>query len=128
MMFGESQRPMSSRPMSSRTMSSIPGGRAGRPRHETADTKSFQDGAYAMAALSATVVAFRLLLKKGLLTREEAVRGLLDEAVQRAIFAESLHEATSGRSTAELNRQSAEILKFIAESLRAELPQQAHPR
>ena len=42
---------------------------------------------------------------------------LLDEAVQRAIFAESLHEATSGRSTAELNRQSAEILKFIAESL-----------
>ena len=110
-MFGESQRPMSSRPMSS-----IPGGRAGRPRHETADTKSFQDGAYAMAALSATVVAFRLLLKKGLLTREEAVRGLLDEAVQRAIFAES-HEATSGRSTAELNRQSAEILKFIAESL-----------
>ena len=111
-MYGESQRPMSSRPMSS-----IPGGRAGRPRHETADTKSFQDGAYAMAALSATVVAFRLLLKKGLLTREEAVRNLLDEAVQRAIFAESLHEATSGRSTAELNRQSAEILKFIAESL-----------
>jgi hypothetical protein len=115
-MFGESQRPMSSS-SSSRPMSSIPGGRAGRPRHETADTKSFQDGAYAMAALSATVVAFRLLLKKGLLTREEAVRGLLDEAVQRAIFAESLHEATSGRSTAELNRQSAEILKFIAESL-----------
>ena len=117
-MFGESQRPMSSsRTMSSRPMSSIPGGHAARPRHETADTKSFQDGAYAMAALSATVVAFRLLMKKGLLTREETVRGLLDEAVQRAIFAESLHEATSGRSTAELNRQSAEILKFIAESL-----------
>ncbi len=116
-MFGESQRPMSSRTMSSRPTSSVPGGRAGRPRHETADTKSFQDGAYAMAALSATVVAFRLLLKKGLLTREEAVRNLLDEAVQRAIFAESLHEASSGRSTAELNRQSAEILKFIAESL-----------
>jgi len=107
MMFGESQRPLSS----------IPGGRAGRSRHESADMKSFQDGAYAMAALSATVVAFRLLLKKGLLSREEAVRSLLDEAVQRAIFAESLHEATNGRSTAELNRQSAEILKFIAESL-----------
>jgi hypothetical protein len=120
-MFGESQRPMSSRTMSSRPLSSrtmsVPGDYAGRPRHETADTKSFQDGAYAMAALSATVVAFRLLMKKGLLAREEAVRGLLDEAVQRAIFAESLHEATSGRSTAELNRQSAEILKFIAESL-----------
>jgi hypothetical protein len=105
-MFGESQRPMSS----------IPGARTARPRHEAADMKSFQDGAYAMAALSATVVALRLLLKKGLLTREEVVRNLLDEAVQRAIFAES-HEATNGRSTAELNRQSAEILKFIAESL-----------
>ena len=106
-MFGESQRPLSS----------IPGGRPGRPRHESADMKSFHDGAYAMAALSATVVAFRLLMKKGLLTRDEALRGLLDEAVQRAIFAESLHEASSGRTTAELNRQSAEILKFIAESL-----------
>jgi hypothetical protein len=110
-MFGESQRPESQRPSSS-----LPGIRAGRPRPESADMKSFQDGAYAMAALSATVVAFRLLMKKGLLTREEAVRNLLDEAVQRAIFAES-HEASSGRSTAELNRQSAEILKFIAESL-----------
>ena len=121
-MFGESQRPMSSTPMSStpmssRQMSSVPGGRPGRPRHEGADMKSFQDGAYAMAALSATVVALRLLMKKGLLAREEAVRSLLDEAVQRAIFAESLPEATSGRTTAELNRQSAEILKFIAESL-----------
>ena len=110
-MFGESHRPESQRPLSS-----VPGTRAGRPRHESADMKSFQDGAYAMAALSAAVVAFRLLMKKGLLTREEAVRNLLDEAVQRAIFAES-HEATSGRSAAELNRQSAEILKFIAESL-----------
>jgi hypothetical protein len=111
-MFGESQRPKSRWPVSS-----VPGGRAARSRHEGADMKSFQDGAYAMAALSATVVALRLLMKKGLLTREEAVRNLLDEAVQRAIFAESLHEATSGRSTAELNRQSAEILKAIAESL-----------
>jgi hypothetical protein len=80
--------------------------------------KTFQDGAYAMAALSAAVVAFRILVRKGLVTREEAVRSLLDEAVQRAIFAESqLHEETIGRTTAELNRQSAEILKFIAESL-----------
>ena len=79
--------------------------------------KTFQDGAYAMAALSAAVVAFRILVKKGLLTRDEAVRSLLDEAVQRAIFAESLSEGATPRSTAELNRQSAEILKFIAESL-----------
>jgi hypothetical protein len=80
--------------------------------------KAFQDGAYAMAALSASVVAFRVLVKKGLVTRDEAVRALLDEAVQRAIFAEAkLQEETIGQTTAELNRQSAEILKFIAESL-----------
>jgi len=78
-------------------------------------SRTFQDGAYAMASLSAAVVAFRLLVKKGLLTRDEAVRSLLDEAVQRAIFAES--RDASGQTTAELNRQSAEILKFIAESL-----------
>src|SRR5215510_4627462 len=93
------------------------GGLMSLPGQEGCDMKTsrtFQDGAYAMAALSAAVVAFRLLVKKGLLTREEAVRGLLDEAVQRAIFAESPNEP---RSTAELNRQSAEILKFIAESL-----------
>jgi hypothetical protein len=116
-MFGESQRPRSQWPTSQWPDSPVPAGRAAKPRPAGADMKSFQDGAYAMAALSATVVAFRLLMKKGLLTREEAVRNLLDEAVQRAIFAESLHEASSGRSTAELNRQSAEILKFIAESL-----------
>ena len=34
--------------------------------------KTYQDGAYAMAALSAAVVAFRLLLKKGLVPRDEA--------------------------------------------------------
>jgi hypothetical protein len=76
--------------------------------------KTFQDGAYAMAALSASVVAFRVLVKKGLVTREEAVRALLDEAVQRAIFAEA---ESIGEHTAELNRQSAEILKIITESL-----------
>jgi hypothetical protein len=80
--------------------------------------KTYQDGAYAMAALSASVVAFRILVKKGLVTREEAVRALLDEAVQRAIFAEAkLQEEAIGQNTAELNRQSAEILKFIAEGL-----------
>ena len=76
--------------------------------------KNYRDGAYAMAALSAAVVAFRILVQKGLVTRDEAVRALLDEAVSRAIFAEA--EAI-GEATAEMNRQSAEILKFIAESL-----------
>jgi len=80
--------------------------------------KTFDDGAYAMAALSACVVVFRMLVQKGLVNREEAVRALLDEAVQRAIFAEAkLQDQTIGHTTAELNRQSAEILKFIAESL-----------
>jgi hypothetical protein len=80
--------------------------------------KSFQDAGYALAAVSATAVAIRLLVNKGLLTREEAVRAILDEAVQRAIFAESkLQEEAIGHGTAEANRQSAEILKFIAESL-----------
>jgi hypothetical protein len=80
--------------------------------------KPFQDAGYALAAVSATAVAFRLLVNKGLVTREEAVRALLDEAVQRAIFAEArLHEESIGQGTAEANRQSAEILKFIAESL-----------
>ena len=41
-----------------------------------------------MASLAAAVVAFRILIKKGLITQEEAVRELLDEAVSRAIFAE----------------------------------------
>jgi hypothetical protein len=76
--------------------------------------KSYQDGAYALAAYSAVVVAFRLLLKKGLVARDEAVRALLDEAVSRAIFAEA--EARSD-ALAEVNRQSAEILKILADDL-----------
>ena len=80
--------------------------------------KTFQDGAYAMAAISAASVVVRILVSKGLVTREEAVRAMLDEAVSRAIFAESkLHEEAISTTTAELNRQSAEILKLIAESL-----------
>jgi hypothetical protein len=80
--------------------------------------KTFQDAGYALAAVSASAVIFRLLVNKGLVTREEAVRAILDEAVQRAIFAESnLQQESIGQGTAEANRQSAEILKFIAESL-----------
>lgn len=75
--------------------------------------KTYDQGAYALAALSAAGVAFRLLLSRGLIGRDEAVRALLDEAVSRAIFAES--EARG--EAAEANRQSAEILKFMAEGL-----------
>jgi hypothetical protein len=82
------------------------------------ETKNFHESAYAMAALSAAVVVYRLAIKKGLLTRDEAVRGLLDEAVSRAIFAEAkLQERVISETTADMNRQSAEILKFVAESL-----------
>ena len=76
--------------------------------------KSYHEGAYAMAALAAAVVAFRVLIKKGLITQEEAVRELLDEAVSRAIFAEGQSLAAN---TAEMNRQSAEILKMLAQGL-----------
>ena len=80
--------------------------------------KSFQDGAYAMAALSASVVALRALVDKGVVPREELVRAILDEAVQRALFAESkLQGEAIEQNTSELNRQSAEILKFVAENL-----------
>jgi hypothetical protein len=76
---------------------------------------TFQDAAYTMAAVSATVALFRALVKKGVLSRDEAVRAILDEAVARAIQAEA--QGQGGRTSSEVNRQSAEILKFIAEKL-----------
>jgi hypothetical protein len=79
---------------------------------------TFHDAAYTMAAVSATVALYRALIEKGLLTRDEAMRVLLDEAVARAIQAEAqAQEPGAGRTTTEINRQCAEILKFIAEKL-----------
>jgi hypothetical protein len=78
---------------------------------------SFHDAAYTMAAVSATVALFRALINKGLLTRDEAVRVILDEAVARAIQAEAQQQGRGGRGDDDLNRQSAEILKYIAEKL-----------
>jgi hypothetical protein len=75
----------------------------------------FDDAAYTMAAVSATVALYRAIVKKGLLTRDEAVRTLLDEAVSRAIQGEAQQNADA--ATGDLNRQCAEILKFIAEKL-----------
>jgi hypothetical protein len=77
---------------------------------------TFHDAAYTMAAVSATVALYRALIKKGLLTRDEAVRVILDEAVARAIQAEAQSQGP-GKTTMDINRQSAEILKFIAEKL-----------
>ena len=76
--------------------------------------KPFEDAAYTMAAVSATVALYRALVKNGVLSRDEAVRAILDEAVSRAIQAEAQHQ---GQATNDLNRQCAEILKFIAEKL-----------
>jgi polyhydroxyalkanoate synthesis regulator phasin len=72
-----------------------------------------------MAAISATVALFRALVKKGVLSRDEAVRAILDEAVTRAIQAEAQVQAQgqTGRTPNEVNRQAAEILKFIGEKL-----------
>ena len=75
--------------------------------------KPFDDAAYTMAAVSATVALYRAVVKKGLLTRDEAARALLDEAVSRAIQAEAQADPVTG----DLNRQCSEILKFIAEKL-----------
>jgi polyhydroxyalkanoate synthesis regulator phasin len=70
-----------------------------------------------MAAISATVALFRALVKKGVLSRDEAVRAILDEAVTRAIQAEAEAQGQVGRTPNEVNRQAAEILKFIGEKL-----------
>ncbi|HEY1364630.1 MAG TPA: hypothetical protein VGF60_20470 [Xanthobacteraceae bacterium] len=78
---------------------------------------SFHDSAYTIAALSATVAVFRALMTKGLLTRDEAVRAILDEAVARAIQAEAEQQGQSGRGPSDINQQCAEILKYIAEKL-----------
>ena len=48
----------------------------------------FDDAAYNMAALTATVALYRALVRKGLMTREEAMQILLDEAIAHAIEAE----------------------------------------
>jgi hypothetical protein len=89
-----------------------------QPHARKREMSTFQDGAYTLAAVSATVALFRALVKKGVLTRDEAVRAILDEAVARAIQGEAEHQGPGpARSTSDINRQSAEILKFIAEKL-----------
>jgi hypothetical protein len=79
--------------------------------------KTYRDGAYATAALSACLIALRHLIQKGVLSRDEVIRDILDEAVQRAIFAEANTYDPLARTTAELNRQTAEILKLMTENL-----------
>jgi hypothetical protein len=91
-------------------------GRCRAIHRKSVKMKPFDDAAYTMAAVSAVVALYRALVKSGALTRDEAVRALIDEAVSRAIQAEAQQqdEATAAH---DLNRQCAEILKFIAEKL-----------
>jgi hypothetical protein len=78
----------------------------------------FQDAAYAHAALSATLVVLRVLIKQGVIPRDDVVRTMLDEAVSRAMVAEEdRNRGPAGANASEINSQSAEILKFIAEKL-----------
>jgi hypothetical protein len=78
----------------------------------------FDDAAYNMAAITATVALYRALVRKGLMPREEARQILLDAAISRSIEAEALRqEPEASKTTMEINDQSVEILKFIAEHL-----------
>ena len=78
----------------------------------------FDNAAYNMAAVTATVALYRALVKKGVLAREEARQILLDAAISRSIEAEALRQETGvSNTTMEINDQSVEILKFIAEHL-----------
>jgi hypothetical protein len=78
----------------------------------------FDDAAYNMAAVSATIAVYRALIRKGVLAREEARQILLDAAISRSIEAEALmQEPGASKTTMEINDQSVEILQFIAEHL-----------
>ena len=78
----------------------------------------FDNSAHNMAALTATVALYRALVRKGLMPRDEATQILLDAAISRSIAAEALRqEPGASKTTMEINDQSVEILKFIAEHL-----------
>ena len=68
-----------------------------------------------MTALSVTVIVLKVLVKKGVITRDDVVRSLLDEAVAKAIAGEERDQP--GEDTAAANPQSAEMLKFITQQL-----------
>jgi hypothetical protein len=78
----------------------------------------FDDAAYNMAAVTATVALYRALVRKGLMPRKEAMQILLDEAIAHAIQTDALMQQPGVSKIAiEINRQCEEILKFIAEHL-----------
>ena len=88
------------------------------PFYEQAGNE-FDDAAYNMAAhQTATVALYRALVRKGVVAREEARQILLAAAISRSIEAEALRQKPgASNTTMEINNQSVEILKFIAEHL-----------
>jgi hypothetical protein len=76
----------------------------------------FHDASYNKAAVLATLALCRALIEKGILAREDVVQMLLDEAVAQAIQAEAqTQEPGVSKSTIDIGRQCAEILKLLAE-------------
>jgi hypothetical protein len=78
----------------------------------------FDDAAYTMAAVTATIALYRALVRKGLMPRKEAMQILLDETMAHAMETEALMQQPGvSNITIEINRQCEEILKFMAEHL-----------
>jgi hypothetical protein len=78
----------------------------------------FDDAAYTMAAVTATIALYRALVRKGLMPRKEAMQILLDETIAHAMQTEALMQQPGvSNITIEINRQCEEILKFMAEHL-----------
>jgi hypothetical protein len=74
--------------------------------HNDPAGNEFDDAAYNMAAIGATVALYRALVKKGVLTREEARQIPLDAAIARSIEAEALtQEPGVSRITMEIYGQ-----------------------
>ena len=71
--------------------------------------ETYDAPAYAMAGASAAVAALRLMIKKGLVSREEAQAALIAEA--------DLHQEASAEMSGTLNEQAGRILRFMAEKL-----------
>ena len=78
----------------------------------------FDDAAYTMVAVTATLALYRQLVRKGFMPREEAMQILLDATMAHAMQTDALMQQPGvSKITIEINRQCEEILKFLAEHL-----------
>ena len=60
---------------------------------------NFDEAFHNMVALTSTVALYRALVRRGLMTRDEAMQILLDEAVSQAIKAEQTQAPGVSRTT-----------------------------